>query len=163
MIKLKEIKDKYGDYLVDEDKMKEILVAPKQKTVYDLEPEDIYYYLNDKGRVCESVYAPDSRDYNRIAHCNAFLTYEEAKFEAERKKCESALLKYGRKTFKHQEPNWFLYFSCIVNQVRLECNFDVSYPGLIYFDSEELARKAMESLTEYRLKKYILGVEPKKE
>lgn len=161
MIKLGEIENKYKDYLVDEDKLKEILVAPKQKTVYDLEPEDIYYYLNDNGHVCESVFAPASRDYNRIAHCNAFLTYEEAKFEAERKKCESLLLKYGRRTFKHQEPNWFLYFSYMENQVKLGCNFEVSHPGLIYFDSEELARKAMESFTEYRLKKYILGAEPK--
>lgn len=163
MIKLSEIENKYKDYLINEDKLKEILIAPKQKTVYDLEPEDIYYYLNDGGRVCDSVFAPDSRDYNRRANCNVFLTYEEAKFEAERKICESALLKYGRRTFKHQEPNWFLYFSYIENQVKLSCNFTVSYPGLIYFDSEELARKAVESLTEYRLKKYILGVEPKKE
>lgn len=33
MIKLSEIESKYGDYLVDEDKLKELLVKPEPKTV----------------------------------------------------------------------------------------------------------------------------------
>lgn len=163
MIKLKEIKDKYGDYLVDEDKLKEILVKPEPKTIWDLENGDIYYSVNSTGSINSYEWRNDQIDREIRKHGHMYLTEEEAKFEAERQECETIMLKYGRRTFKHQEPNWFLYFSCIVNQVYLECNFDVSYPGLIYFDSEELAKKAVESLTEYRLKKYILGVEPKKE
>ena len=33
MIKLNEIQAKYGEYLVDEDKLKELLVKPKPKTI----------------------------------------------------------------------------------------------------------------------------------
>lgn len=163
MIKLSEIENKYKDYLVDEDKLKEILVAPKSKTVWDLEEGDVYYYLNNTGRVCVDAFALVPKDYNRRGHCNVFLTEEEAQLESDRRECESLLLKYGRRTFKYHEPNWFLYFNYIENQVDVSFNVSFSFPGLIYFDSEELARKAMESLTEYRLKKYILGIEPKKE
>lgn len=161
MIKLSEIENKYKDYLVDEDKLKEILVTPKSKTVWDLEEGDVYYYLNDMGRICTGAFALVSKDYNRRGCCNAFLTIEEAQFESDRRECESVLLKYGRRTFKYQKPNWFLYFSYVENRVGVGCNWNVSHPGLIYFDSEELARKAMESFTEYRLKKYVLGEEPK--
>lgn len=159
MIKLNEIQAKYGEYLVDEDKLKELLVKPKPKTVRDLEEGDIYYYLNDKGQVCESVYAPCSRDYNRIAHCNAFLTYEEAKFEAERKKCEDIMLKYGRRTFKYGKHNYFIVIFDKRMIIESAFNLHIYYQGTIYFDTEELAQKAIDEIGEERLKKYIFRVE----
>lgn len=159
MIKLNEIQAKYGEYLVDEDKLKELLVKPKQKTVRDLEEGDIYYYLNDKGQVCESVYAPCSRDYNRIAHCNAFLTYEEAKFEAERKKCEDIMLKYGRRTFKINTSNFCICYNHLFENVQLDDYTYYQIQGNIYFDSDKLAQKAIDEIGIERLKKYIFRVE----
>lgn len=161
MIKLSEIETKYSDYLVDEDKLKELLVKPKPKSVWDLEDGDVYYSVNSTGSINNYDWRNDQVDREIRKHGHMYLTEEEAKFEAERQECEAIMLRYGRRAFKHQEPNWFLYFSYIENQVDLGCNFKVSYPGLIYFDSEELTRKAVESLTESRLKKYILGAESK--
>ena len=159
MIKLNEIQAKYGEYLVDEDKLKELLVKPKPKTVRDLEEGNIYYYLNDKGQVCESVYAPCSKDYNRIAHCNAFLTYEEAEFELERRKCEAIMLKYGRRTFKYGKRNYFIVIFDERMIIESSFNFQIIYQGTIYFDTEELAQKAIDEIGEERLKKYVFRVE----
>ncbi len=36
MIKLNEIIEQYGDYEVDEEKLKEILIKPKPKSVWEL-------------------------------------------------------------------------------------------------------------------------------
>ena len=162
MIKLNEIQAKYGECLVDEDKLKELLVKPKPKTVRDLEEGNIYYYLNDKGQVCESVYAPCSKDYNRIAHCNAFLTYEEAEFDLERRKCEAIMLKYGRRTFKYEQNNYLIRFDNTDNinkKVDVEVWQICQLQGSIYFDTEELAKKAIDEIGEERLKKYVFRVE----
>lgn len=163
MIKLSEIESKYGDYLVDENKLKELLVKPEPKTVWDLKDDDKYCYITALGDINYITWVGDGLDLKTREIGNAVLTIKEAEFELERRRCEAIMLKYGRRIFKHQEQNWFLYFSYMENQIKLGCNFEVSHQGLIYFDSEELAKKAVESLTEYRLKKYVLGVEPKKE
>lgn len=55
MIKVEEIVEKYKGYEVDEEKLKEFLTPPKDKTVWDLEEGDRYYYFDDYDGVSLST------------------------------------------------------------------------------------------------------------
>lgn len=159
MIKLNEIQAKYGEYLVDEDKLKELLVKPKPKTVWDLIKGDRYYYINTTGGVCSFSWVADEEDLRRRERGNVFLTEKEAKFEVERQKCEAIMLKYGRRTFKYNKDNYLIRINN--NDEKVEVGFWAIYQfqGSIYFDTKELAQKAINEIGEERLKKYIFRVE----
>lgn len=159
MIKLNEIQAKYGEYLVDEDKLKELLVKPKPKTVWDLKDGDEYWHISTINNNNYTTWNGNAWDLAIRENGNAFLTYDEAKFELERRKCESIMLKYGRRTFKYNKDNYLLRI--INNDEKVEVGFWSVYQfqGTIYFDTEELAQKAIDEIGEERLKKYIFRVE----
>lgn len=159
MIKLSEIESKYGDYLVDENKLKELLVKPKPKTVWDLKDGDSYYYLDSSGDVGRIHWDGCTDDEMTIAFGNVFLTKEEAEFELERRKCEAIMLKYGRRTFKYEDDNYFIRFDNDDKQAFVEVWRLNQFQGSIYFDTEELAQKAIDEISEERLKKYVFRVE----
>lgn len=159
MIKLNEIQAKYGEYLVDEDKLKELLVKPKPKTVWDLIKGDIYYFIETNGGVYSCYWLADVNDLCRIEFGNVFLTKEEAEFELERRKCEAIMLKYGRRTFKYGKRNYFIVIFDKRMIIESAFNLHIYYQGTIYFDTEELAQKAIDEIGEERLKKYIFRVE----
>ena len=158
MIKLNEIQAKYGDYLVDEDKLKELLVKPEPKTVWDLEKEDIYYFINPNGGVYSCRWVADEQDLSRREIGNVFLTKEEAEFEREKNKCESIMLKYGRRTFKPRDNNYIIRFDNGDKQTFVDFRRINQFQGAIYFDTKELAEKAIDEIGEERLKKYVFRV-----
>lgn len=159
MIKLNEIQAKYGECLVDEDKLKELLVKPKQKTVWDSIKGDRYYFIETNGGVYSCYWLADVNDLCRIEFGNVFLTKEEAEFELERRKCEAIMLKYGRRTFKYGKHNHFIVIFDKRMIIESAFNLNIYYQGTIYFDTEELAQKAIDEIGEERLKKYIFRVE----
>lgn len=162
MIKLNEIQAKYGECLVDEDKLKELLVKPKPKTVWDLKYGDRYWYINTINNINYDTWTKDAWDLTVRESGNLFLTYDEAKFELERRKCEAIMLKYGRRTFKYEQNNYLIRFDNTDNinkKVDVEVWQICQFQGSIYFDTEELAQKAIDEIGEERLKKYVFGVE----
>ena len=159
MIKLSEIESKYGEYLVDEDKLKELLVKPKPKTVWDLEYGDKYYCLDNAGNINYITWHEDAYNLFQREIGNAFLTYDEAKIELERRKCEAIMLKYGRRTFKYEDDNYFIRLACDNKKVYADFWRLNQFQGTIYFDTEELAQKAIDEIGEERLKKYVFRVE----
>ena len=159
MIKLNEIQAKYGEYLVDEDKLKELLVKPKPKTVRDLEDGNGYSYINTIGNIYRDTWNGNAWDLAVRENGNAFLTYNEAKFELERRKCEAIMLKYGRRTFKYGKRNYFIVIFDERMIIESSFNFQIIYQGTIYFDTEELTQKAIDEIGEERLKKYVFRVE----
>lgn len=159
MIKLNEIQAKYGEYLVDEDKLKELLVEPKPKTVWDLKDGDKYCYINTTSNIIYVTWEESLWDLIVREKGNAFLTKEEAEFELERKKCEAIMLKYGRRNFKYGEYNYFIVIPDNRMIIESAFNYYIYYQGTIYFDTEELAKRAIDEIGEERLKKYIFRVE----
>lgn len=159
MIKLNEIQAKYGEYLVDEDKLKELLVKPKPKTVWDFIKGDICYFIETNGGVYSCYWLADGEDLSRREFGNTFLTDEEAEFELERRKCEAIMLKYGRRTFKYGKRNYFIVIFDKRMIIESAFNLNIIYQGTIYFDTEELAQKAIDEIGEERLKKYVFRVE----
>lgn len=136
------------------------LKVEKPKTVWDLKEGDFYYFLNILGDVCYCCWNGYEFDLARRSLGNAFLTKEEAEFEKERKECESIILKYGRRTFKH-EKNYCIesYKKDDIEEIYVACYRDLQNQGSIYFDTEELAKKTIDEVGKERLKKYVFRVE----
>lgn len=158
MIKLSEIESKYGEYLVDENKLKELLVKPEPKTVWDLKDGDKFYLISHYGKVERITWNDDEFDLRRREYGNAFLTREEAEFELERRKCEAIMLKYGRRMLKYKDDNYTIRFNNDDKQAFVEVWRLNQFQGTIYFDTQELAQKAIDEIGEERLKKYVFRV-----
>ena len=159
MIKLNEIQAKYGECLVDEDKLKDLLVKPKPKTVWDLKDGDEYWYIIINNNDNYATWNGNAWDLTVRESGNIFLTKKEAEFELERRKCEAIMLKYGRRTFKYGKRNHFIVIFDERMIIESSFNLQIYYQGTIYFDTEELTQKAIDEIGEERLKKYIFRVE----
>lgn len=159
MIKLSEIESKYGDYLVDENKLKELLVKPKSKTVWDLKDGDGYWYIDTANNINYATWNGCAWNLTNRESGNVFLTKEEAQFELERRRCEAIMLKYGRRMLKYKDDNYSFQFDNTGKKVYVEVWNTCQFQGSIYFDTKELAQKAIDEIGEERLKKYVFRVE----
>lgn len=162
MIKLNEIIEKYQDYEIDEEKLKEILVKPKPKSVWELNKGDRYYnigYTSYGFRVCHFEWSdiPYDKEFRDIG--DIFLTKEEAQFEIERRKIETILLKYGRRNFKYNKSNYIIGYCFDTNRFRFDVYNFILTQGVIYFDTRELCQKAIEEAGRENIKKYLFGVD----
>ena len=138
-------------------------IQHKQKTVWDLKNGDEYYYINMCGNVDLTTFSNDTYNADKkiIEVGNAFLTKEEAKHEAERRKCEAVLLKYGTRnfmSFEYYDDKYYIMYNNTVENVYVDCCNFMQRQGSIYFKTEELAQKAIEEVGEDRLKKYVFNV-----
>ena len=139
-------------------------ISKKPKSVWDLKEKDEYYYIDIYGGVDITTFGIGTcwEDKNMIEIGNAFLTKEEAKHEVERIKCEAILLKYGtRDMMSFGDGNKSKYCLCLnnfLNKIIFDDNYCVQSQGTIYFETKELAQKAIDEVGEDRLKKYIFNV-----
>lgn len=160
MIKVSEIAEKYKDYEIDEKELEKLLVKPN-KSVWDLEDGDIYWIITSYG--IDSFYWRDCKiDFKRRELNNAFLTKEEAEFEAERRKCEAIMLKYGTRDMMSL-GNWNNAKYCIMydhSDCVIKCDYYGvdNYQCVIWFASKEIAQQCIDEIGEDRLKKYIFNV-----
>lgn len=161
MVKLNELLDKYGEYEVSEDRLKEFLVEPKPKTIWDLKEGDRYWCIHSFGVASPDTWLGGNSDIERRKIGNCFLTEKEAIFECIRLRVEAILLKYGRREFKNKEKNCYMYCNFLDSSIVIGYCQNLQYQGVIYFDSEELCQKAIEEAGEDNIKKYIFGVDSK--
>lgn len=161
-------KDKYfynvewecDDYL---DEIHEDLLEPyieKPKSVWYLKNGDAYYVVDYDFMSVRSVIffnATDDLNYRYLGNC--FLTKEEAESELERVKIEAEMLRLGGKRKGEQgKANWYLEYRPMSGGIEaLWSSYEIDQ-GVIYFESEEKAKKAVETIGEDRIKKYIFGV-----
>lgn len=146
-----------GEYKIEK-------IPHKPKTVWDLECGDWYYYINAFGSVDITIFSNDTHnaDEKIVKNGNAFLTKEEANHEAERRKCEAILLKYGtRDMMSLGDENTKKFY---IDYDHVSDSFYINYycakqtQGIIYFKYKELVTKAIDEIGEYRLKKYVFNV-----
>lgn len=136
-------------------------ISKKPKSVWDLKEEDKYYYINCYGEI-DSTFYDCNEDVDIIKCGNAFLTEKEARFEVERRKCESVLLKYGTRDLislgDKYTKKYYIQYDYDVNKIMILKHYSIGIQGSINFKTEELAQKAIDEVTEERLKKYIFNV-----
>ena len=146
-----------GEYRIEK-------ITEKPKSVWDLKDDDEYYYIDICGNFDITTFGVGTywADKKMIEFGNAFLTREEAEHEVERRKCESVLLKYGTRDMINigaiNIRKYFIVYNNYYNEISISFNQSVSSQGTIYFESEELAQKAIEECGEDRLKKYVFNV-----
>lgn len=139
-------------------------IHQKQKTVWDLKERDKYYFINIWGDVeIAKIRISTYSTYKKIVELgNAFLTKEEAEFEVERRKCEAILLKYGTRDLRSlgdiDVSKYYIYYDHYINELVIQFRNRLNYQGTIYFETEELAQKAIEECGVERLKKYVFNV-----
>lgn len=162
-------KDKYfynvewecDDYL---DEIHEDLLEPyieKPKSIWDLQDRDPYYLIDyDDMNVRSVMFFNDTEDLNNRALGNCFLTKGEALADLERRNIEAEMLRLGgRRKVEQGKANWFLEYRPSSSRIEALWSSYEMDQGVIYFESEEKAKKALETIGEERLKKYIFGVE----
>ena len=137
-------------------------IPQKPKNVWDLKNGDIFYYLDIYVCVTITYYHGHDVDKRNIKYGNAFLTKEEANHEAERRKCEAIMLKYGTRDMMSlgdkYTKKYYIQYDYDVNKIMIFKHYSLGIQGTINFKTEELAQKAIEEVTEERLKKYVFNV-----
>lgn len=133
----------------------------KPKTVWDLKEGDAYYVIDyDFMSVRSVIFFNDTDDLNYRYLGNCFLTKEEAESELERIKIEAEMLRLGGKRKGEQgKANWYLEYRPMSGGIEALWSSYEMDQGVIYFESEEKAKKAVETIGKDRIKKYIFGVE----
>ena len=137
-------------------------IPQKPKTVWDFKIGDEYYYIDYYGEIKSVFNECCDEDLSIIEIGNAFLTREEAEFEVVRRKCEAILLKYGTRDIRSlgdiNAHKYFIVYNNYYHEISISFNQSANSQGTIYFESVELAQKAIEEVGEDRLKKYVFNV-----
>ena len=128
--------------------------------------EDLYYIINDGVDYC--FFNNDDTDKFLMAIGNCFQTAEQAKFMIEKLKVIHELEKFAYENneeeavmvFTHLlKAKYFFRMEIKSKKIQVVSSPTQEYlPFNIYFDSEEIAKKAIETIGEDRIKKYYFGV-----
>ena len=119
---------------------------------------DDYWYVYDDAEVMLVVWYGDDYDKCRASIDNVFKTKQQAEFAVEKLKVEAELRKFSR-PFKYGDWNFEILWNNHENNIELDWSGYVVRQSVIYFESGEVAEKAIEAVGEERIKKYIFGVE----
>ena len=132
-------------------------MVDKPKTIWDLKVEngEIYYRLFGDGDIDRLGFSADN-DENARDIGNAFLTFEEAEFERERRRIEAIMKKYS-KPFEYEEENWYIGYSHKVGKIVIEAHYTLVDRNP-HFETKEMAQKVIDEIGKSRLKKYWFGV-----
>lgn len=118
---------------------------------------DDYWYIDDEGGVFSTYYDNHYIDRYHQSIGNIFQTEEQAEFVVEKLKVESELRKFSR-PFKYGDWNFEILWNNHENNIELDWSGYVVRQSVIYFESGEIAEKAIESVGKERIKKYIFGI-----
>lgn len=128
---------------------------------------DKYYYINDAGSIFNYDCHEDISDEAHLNIGNCFKTEEEAKHMVEKLKVIHELQKFayennekeidwnGVKQYKH-----FLRYDVDDKEIYIDSSiYYKSEPFNIYFTSLDIAREAIKTIGENRIKKYYFDIE----
>lgn len=137
----------------------------KKSKVWEPADRDKYYYVRSDGEVLHGYYEKCcSFDCSIYSIGNCFRTEEEAKFVAEKIKVIAELKRFAEENNKQMDWNnekqdkYYLRYNYNCNKIFVDNNQFLKCTT-IYFSSEEIAKKAIETIGEERLKKYYFEIE----
>ena len=119
---------------------------------------DFYWYTNAKGKILCDTWEGFKFEKDMLAIGNVYQTENEAVFATEKLKVEAELRKFSR-PFKYGDWNFEILWNNHENNIELDWSGYVVRQSVIYFESGEIAEKAIEAVGKERIKKYIFGVE----
>ena len=119
---------------------------------------DDYWYVDSDTEVMDTASYDGEYDQGRLSIGNVFKTKEQAEFQVEKLKVEAELRKFSR-PFKYGDWNFEILWNNHENNIELDWSGYVVRQSVIYFESGEVAEKAIEAVGKERIKKYIFGME----
>ena len=136
-----------------------------KKSVWSLKDGDTYYAINTfNGKIYKDTFCDNGFYLGKKRElCDLFLTKEEAESEAERRKIEAKMISLGG-TRKINELNsdvvYTIQMNFKLNYVYVR-SFDIKQApiGVIFFNYRKQAIKALETIGESKIKKYLFGVD----
>lgn len=137
----------------------------KKSKVWEPEEYEPYFFIGPSGIINGSYYEADASDKRRYSIGNCFRTEEEAKFVAEKIKVIAELKRFAEEN-NEKELNWDKYshskYLLVYNYESKNIIIDYTRKhkfNSIYFSSIDIAKKAIETIGEDRIKKYYFEVE----
>lgn len=121
-------------------------------------PEDYetYWTIGGEGGTVLLHWLNDKYDKNKLSVGEVFKTKEEASFELEQRKVIVELRQYARE-FVCGERNWHLFYNFNHGCISYDYESVIKRVAL-YFESEQIARKAVAKVGEDRVKKYYCSI-----
>ena len=132
-------------------------------------PKDgqLFYFANSTLSIMGKYYNEnDTIDKRRIAIGNCFQTIEQAQYMVEKLKVIHELEKFAYENNSeeidwnnHRQEKYLVFYSSNKKEVCIDsvC-FSYFSPFVFYFTREEIAKKAIETIGEERIKKYYFGI-----
>lgn len=141
-------------------------VVAEKKKWWKPELDEKYYIICSCGSIDYNNYDCDDADKRIIDIGNCFQTEDQAEFMAEKLRVTHELEKFAYEN-NEKEIDWNdvnqtkYYLGMFQSDKIIDVFFTYKWcytPFNIYFTSEEIARKAIETIGEDRIKKYYFGV-----
>lgn len=138
-------------------KIKALKAEVQREDEFPQDNED-YWYVDNDAEVMGKIWYGDDFDQGRLSIENVFKTKEQAEFAVEKLKVEAELRKHSR-PFECGIFNYYIFFAIDSGFIDVNGRAYCPSQGTIYFENEEKAQQAIETVGEDRIKKYIFGVE----
>lgn len=136
-----------------------------KRKIWKPEYNEFYFYISKYGAVGNSIWENDHVDNGCYGIGNCFKTEEEAEFALEKAKVETELRRFAEENNEYEidwkdkkQEKWFIFYNCKEEIINPMYVYDFCICN-ICFTSEEIARQAIKSIGEKRLKKYYFEVE----
>lgn len=153
MDKIEELENKIKELSEEIERLK----AEKEKEVWKPKCGDKYWLISHNGYVVQVRWMGDEAEDDIYAIGNVFRTQEEAEFRVEQLKVEAELRRFAR-PFEENKSNWTMIYEADHKKIATY-NYTSFQIHNIHFPSEEIAKQAIETVGEDRIKKYYFGVE----
>lgn len=153
MDKIEELETKIKELSDEIEKLK----AEKENEPWKPKDGEEYWFIYHSGAVLSISWHGEPVDEKRYAIGNVFKTEEEAEFRAEQLKVEAELRRFAR-PFEIGGKNYTLQYGRNGDKIDITF-FELLQCGNMYFPSEEIAQKAIDTVGADRIKKYYFGVE----
>lgn len=120
--------------------------------------EEGYYYIGSDSTVVSDYWVDSNIDEDRLNIGNVFKTGKEARLEVGRLLALNKLKKFSC-DFRTDLENYYMYLDCKTNNLCYAFRVSRLQQGEVYFESEEMVRKAIKEVGENDIKKYLFGIE----
>ena len=159
-VNIEEVKNEYLKQLEELKAKIEELYGSEDETDNRWKPEvgEECWRVSVGGDVYRLEWDNDHFDDNVFNHTDIFPTEEQAIFDRESKRIRRELMKYG-KDFDLGHDNWAFNYNYRDKIIEYWNSKYSCLPFAIYFESKEMAEKAVEEVGEDRIKKYLFRVE----
>ena len=137
---------------ISEEEYKKIQSPEEKKTGYERVPEsDVYFYTYPSGCVettCETCYDIDDECYESANY------YSDKTVAENNTRADKLMRQLRRFAVEHREcgvdfnstetAKHYIYYDCVYDELRTTYTFYAGVFGVIYFDSEETAKAAID-------------------